>query len=402
MSHVTDPSAAPAGAAGAAAPPRPARRILYVCNNPSFFATYRGRGASAALGAGYEVHVATPSGDGVDAILRAGFAHHPIPLVRRSKRPASEWRTIAALRRLYVDLQPDVIEQMTIKPILYGSLAARSVGIGDRVINWMAGLGFLFVDRAWLTGLIRPVVLAAYRAALSLPGSHAVFENPDHLEFFVSRGLVAPDRGRVIDGAGVPMDAFVPSPPPAGPPVVMFAGRMIWDKGVREFIDAVRILRDRGSRARFTLLGAPDPGNPASVDIAQLQAWHDGGLVEWRGHSNDMASEYRGCTVFCFPTAYAEGVPRVLIEAAASARPIVTTDMPGCREVVRHGENGLLVAPRSAAAVATAVEALLGAPERAMEMGARGRGLVVGRFSVPTVLGRTLALYDAVGRGAGR
>jgi glycosyltransferase involved in cell wall biosynthesis len=378
----------------------PGRRLLYVCNDASFFVSYRAAGASAALAAGYDVHVATPAGDGVDEMSRRGFVHHAIPLGRRSANPVGELRTVRALRRLYAELRPDLIEQMTIKPVLYGSLAARGLG-HHAVINWLAGLGFMFVDRGWKTPLVRSVLLTAYRVAFSLPGSRVVFENPDHRITFVRAGAVPAERALVIEGAGVAMDRFVPRPPPPGEPVVMFAGRMIWDKGVREFVSAVELLKARGVSARYVLVGGPDPGNPASIDERQLAAWNADGVVEWWGASDRMPDEYAKCSVFCFPTAYAEGVPRVLIEAAASSRPIVTTDTPGCREIVRHGENGMLVPVRSPEAVAAAIEALLRDPARRQAMGRRGRELVRDRFSEETVIGATLALYGAVSGSAG-
>ena len=377
----------------------PARgRVLYVCNDADFFFGYRGAAATAALAAGYDVHVATPGGAPVAEMTRCGLAHHEIPLRRRSLSPAAELRTIRALRVLYGRLRPDVIEHMTIKPVLWGSLAAR--GLRDvRVINWLAGLGFVFVDRGWKTAIVHRAALAAYGAAFSLRGSRVVFENPDHRSAFVRAGAVPAERALVIEGAGVPMDRFVPHPPPPGEPVVMFAGRMIWDKGVRDFVSAVQLLRARGVGARFALVGAPDPGNPASIDARQLAAWNRDGIVEWWGPSDRMPEEYAKCAVFCFPTAYAEGVPRVLIEAAASARPIVSTDTPGCREVVRHGENGLLVPVRAPAAVADAIEALLRDPAARAAMGRRGRELVRDRFSVETVVSATLALYDEMTAG---
>jgi glycosyltransferase involved in cell wall biosynthesis len=376
------------------------RRLLYVCNNPAFFASYRLTAARAARDAGFDVHVATPDGPAAGALERAGLTHHAIPLRRRSFNPLHGLQTVAALRRLYARLRPDVIEHMTIQAMLFGSLAARTVRTG-RVINWMAGLGFLFVDRGRRSALARPAVLTLYRTALGVPGSRAVFENPDQRDYFVARGLVPGARTSVIEGAGVEMERFAPTPQPEGTPVVLFAGRMIWDKGVRDFVAAVELLRARGTPARFVLVGEPDPGNPASVDERQLRAWHEAGVVEWHGASDRMADEYRRCSIFCFPTAYAEGVPRVLIEAAASARPIVTTDMPGCREVVRPGVNGLLVPPRDPAAVAAAIERLVGDRAARAAMGARGRRHVEERFSVRTIVAQTLALYEsAVAAGA--
>lgn len=378
-------------------PRRGRTRLLYVTNNPAFFVSYRLHTALAARAAGFEVHVATPAGTGVEEILARGCIHHAFPLRRRALNPFRSLRTVLALRALYAAVRPDLVEQMTIQAVIFGSLAAYGTHPGP-LINWMAGLGFLFAEHRGPRLLLRPAILAAYRMALASEGHHAVFENRDHRDYFVHQGLVDASRASVIEGAGVEMSAFAATTPPPGTPVVLFAGRMIWDKGVREFVSAAQLLRARGVHARFVLRGEPDPGNPASVDHAQLISWRENGVVEWEGASTDMPAEYRQCSIFCFPTAYAEGVPRVLIEAAASARPIVTTDMPGCREVVVRGTTGLLVPPRDAAAVADAIEHLLANPALCAAMGERGRQHVECRFSVPTVVGRTLGLYATLTR----
>jgi len=366
-------------------------RLLYVFNDAGFFLSHRLPVARAAAAAGYEVHVATPPGPSVAQVQGHGFGHHPIGLTRRGVNPGGELAAFAALARLYRRLRPELIEHATIKPVLYGGLAARLLR-QPAVVSWMTGLGFVFISGGARATLVRRFVAAGYRAALDRPAAWVIFENPDDRDLFVSRGLASRDRARLIRGAGVDMDRFHPTPEPPGPPTVVLAGRMLRDKGVIEFVDAARALRSAGGTARFALVGSADPGNPAGLPEAQLRAWHAEGAVEWWGQRDDMPEVLSQAHVACLPS-YREGLPKVLVEAAACARAIVATDAPGCREVVRHEWNGLLVPVRDAAALADALGRLLRDPAERARMGARGRTWVEQEFSEQHVIGQTLAVY---------
>lgn len=368
-------------------------RLLYVFNNPAFFVSHRVGVAEAAQRAGFEVHVATPAGPAVDEIRRRGFHHHVWPVVRSSRRPDRELRAIASLVRIYRRVGADVIEHATIKPIIYGGIARR-VMHGPRVVNWMTGLGYVFLANGARASVRRRAVRVMYRRALSAPGTRVIFENPDDLGTFVSGRLVAAGATHLVRGAGVEMDRFPYSAPPPGPPLVTLASRMLWDKGVAEFVAAARLLRAQGSDARCVLVGDPDPGNPASVPPAQLTGWHREGVVEWWGHRDDMPDVFRRSSVVCLPS-YGEGLPRVLLEAAASGRPLVATDVPGCREIVRHGSTGFLVQSRSAASLAEGLARLLGDPDLRVSMGRAGRDLVAREFTLERVVRDTLRIYAA-------
>jgi glycosyltransferase involved in cell wall biosynthesis len=219
-----------------------------------------------------------------------------------------------------------------------------------------------------------------------------VLQNPDDQRELVSAGAVSPDRITLIRGSGVDLSEFLIAPEPAGPPVVVLPSRLVWDKGVREFVDAASELRRNGVRARFALVGDRDPDNPTSVPPGQLEAWQASGIVEWWGHRHDMPSVFAESHLVCLPS-YREGLPKVLLEAAASGRPIVTTDVPGCREVVRHGENGLLVPARSVGPLAHALRELIADPARRARFGRRGREIVEAEFSVERVVEAHVALY---------
>jgi len=367
------------------------RRLLYLFNDAPFFLSHRLPVARAAAAEGYEVHVATPPGPAAAALARDGLTHHPIALTRRGVNPAAQIASLLAIARLYRRLRPTLIEHATIKPVLYGGLAARALR-QPAVVSWMTGLGFVFISQGASAALVRRAVAAGYRTALRRPGSWVIFENPDDRDLFVAAGLTEPGRTRLIRGAGVDMAMFHPTPEEPGVPVVVLAARMLRDKGVVEFVEAARRLRSSGAAARFVLAGAADPDNPAGLPEAQLRAWSEEGSVEWWGQRHDMAEVFRGAHVVCLPS-YREGLPKVLVEAAASGRAIVATDAPGCREVVRDGWNGLLVPVRDAVALAEAIGRLLADPAERARMGARGRERVQDQFSDRQVIRETLAVY---------
>ncbi len=206
-----------------------------------------------------------------------------------------------------------------------------------------------------------------------------------------------PDRTALIHGSGVDPAVFCAAPEPPGPPIVLISSRVIWAKGIAEFAAAARLLRAAGIEARFVIVGEPPVHNRSAVPAATLEAWQAEGVLEWWGHRRDMAQVYAQSSIVCLPSFYREGVPKALIEAASCGRPIVTTDMPGCREICRHGINGLCVPPRDVAALVAAIAALLADPARRRRMGAAGRALVEAQFSLAGVVRRTLDIYRDLG-----
>jgi len=375
-----------------AAAPRGSRpRVLFVVNDAGFFLSHRLVLAQAAAARGYDVQVATPASDAVSRIHAAGLPHHPVPLSRRGSRPFQELRSVLALTRLYRRLQPDLVHHVTSKPVLYGSLAARLARV-PAVVNAVSGLGYVFIARGRAAAVRRRLVIAGYRLAFSDPNAWAIFQNEDDRGAFVGARVLPLARTVLIRGSGVDLAAFAPTPEPPGAPVVVLPARMLWDKGVGEFVQAARAVKAAGIPARFVLVGDSDPGNPAAVEPAQLTRWDEDGDIEWRGYRSDMAAVLAGAHVVCLPS-YREGLPKALLEAAAAGRPIVTTDVPGCREVVRDGENGFLVPARDAAALADRLRALLIDADRRAAMGLRGRAIAEAEFGVARVVDATLELY---------
>jgi glycosyltransferase involved in cell wall biosynthesis len=373
------------------------RKLLFFCTEDWFVCSHWLPQVTAAQAAGYEVHVLTRVRKHGKRLESLGLKVIPLELSRRSRNPLAELRIIADLIRIYRRVRPDLVQHIAMKPVIYGTLAAllsRPKGI----VNYIAGLGWLFTSPTLQARLIRLPLKAVLRPLLRR--GHVIVENPNDFAQVEALGL-PPARITRIPGAGVNMAEFAPAPEPGGVPLVVMAARMLWAKGVGEFVRAAELLKARGSAARFALIGIPDGENPSSVPLAQLEAWRDGGVVEWWGHRADMPAIFAEASIVCLPTFYGEGVPKVLIEAAAAGRSIVATQIPGCREIVHEGENGLLVPPRDAPALAEAIGTLLADKPLRERMGRRGREIAEAEFSVERVVGDTLRVYAGLLGGTG-
>jgi glycosyltransferase involved in cell wall biosynthesis len=284
------------------------------------------------------------------------------------------------------------VHHVAIKPVLYGSLVARLSGV-TRVVNALGGMGSLFSQGGGgLRSLLKAGVLAGFRWLMGRRGSVVILQNPDDCELLVKSANVAVEHIRLIRGAGVNVTTFASSPEPDGVPLVVLPARMLADKGVPEFVEAARQLKREGVSARFALVGGTDPCNPAHIPDAQLARWAEEGDVEWFGRRDDMPAVFAASSLVCLPS-YREGLPKSLLEAASCGRAIVTTDVPGCREVVRHGENGLLVPAADAKSLADALRTLLQDGVLRRQMGERGREMVLKEFSEESVVGQTLEIY---------
>jgi len=261
------------------------------------------------------------------------------------------------------------------------------------VVNAVAGLGWLFTSSGLAARTLRPVICRLLAWLLGAPHSCTIVQNPDDFGLLLKMG-VPEDRLRLIRGAGVDTEVFTPAlESPLEPVTVLLSARMLWAKGVGEFVEAARLLTEAGVKARFVLVGDPDPGNPASVPVAVLRAWHGENGVEWWGHRDDMPVVFHTAHIACLPS-YREGLPKVLLEAAACGLPIVTTDAPGCREIVRDGDNGFLVPVRDAQALALALRSLIDNVALRAKMGRRAREIVLAEFSQERVIAETLAVYQ--------
>lgn len=363
-------------------------KLLFFVTEDYYFVSHRLGLALAAQADGYDVSVVTRVRQHGDVIRNAGLRLIPFEIARSSLNPFSEVMTVRRLVSLYRRERPDLVHHVAMKPILYGSIAARLAG-RPAIVNAVAGMGWLFTSRTgwarWLSGPVRNILARALRAGISL------VQNPDDVRLLVEMG-VPQTHIRRIAGSGLDVRAFQDGSPPEGSPLVVLPARLLWDKGVGEFVAAARLLRQRGSTARFLLAGEPDPLNPASIPSTQVAEWVREGVVEHAGWVADMPSLLARCHVVCLPS-YREGLPKALLEAAAAGRPIVTTDVPGCREVVTHGENGLLVPPRDVPALADALQRMIEDADLRTRLGASGRARAEQQFALDTIVRQTLAIY---------
>lgn len=374
--------------------PAQPRRLLFVVNASWFFVSHRLPIAQAAIARGYEVHLAATPDPSVAAVREAGVHFHPLELQRKGVSPRRELIAMASLARLYRRLEPDIVHHVTIKPVIYGGIAARLTRV-PCAVHAIAGMGYLFVRSGPRGAVVRRLMTAVYRLAFGHPHQRVIVQNSDDYTLLTSSGAVRPDECLLVHGSGVDLALFTPPAARNGsaPVRVVFAARMLRDKGLGEFVRAARMLRAEGANAHFVLAGDVDEGNPASVSPATLRAWHDEGVVEWLGFQPDMPRIFREADIACLPS-YREGMPRVLLEAAAAGLPVVTTDVPGCREAIQPGVTGFLVPARNAEALAAALRRLIEDPELRGRMGAAGRALAERDFSLDSVVQATLSIYD--------
>ncbi|MEW8512183.1 MAG: glycosyltransferase family 4 protein [Candidatus Thiodiazotropha sp.] len=368
------------------------RLIIFVVNDPGFFLSHRLPLALAARDQGYEVCVATPPGDGVEQIKAEGLHYRRVSLSRSGANPLLELWTIWSLYKLYREMKPLIVHHVTIKPVLYGTLAARLAGV-SAVVNAISGLGFVFLARGWFSAMARSAVLTSYRWLFSRKRLWVIVQNRDDYDYLLEKDCLSQEKIELIRGSGVDVERFMTKPEANGLPVVVLPGRMLWDKGVGEFVAAAQLLHRMGIRARFILVGGIDPSNPESVPAVRLAEWARDGDVEWWGNRQDMPAIYNLAHIVCLPS-YREGLPKVLLEAAASGREIVATDVPGCREVVIEEENGLLVPARESGPLADALRRLITNPQLRHSMGLKSRVMAEAEFSIKQVVERHMDIYQ--------
>ena len=374
--------------------------LLFVVNVAWFFCMHRLHLARAAQAAGFNVHVATSpdTPEHMELIARAGLHGHELEIQRGRGSVGEELRLTSSLYRLYRRIRPDIVHHVTIKPVLCGTLAARLAGV-PAIINAMSGLGFVFTAADRWAEARRFGVTSAYRILFANRAVRVIFENNDDLSMFTRRGIVSPRQAVLIRGAGVDVERYrVPSRRDMDRLLVVLPARMLWDKGVREFCAAAAIVRAAGVDARFALVGGLDPQNPSAIDESWLREQEQLGAIEWWGHQTDMATVYAQASVVCLPS-YREGLPTVLLEAAAAGCALVATDVPGCREVVLDGKTGLRVPPRDSAGLAQALRTMLLDSDLRVHLSEAAHAYVNREFSARIVQSSTIALYEQLLKG---
>ncbi len=366
-------------------------RIFLVANTGWFLYNFRRALAQDLREIGWDVTLVSPADDYVAQLTALGFRCLHWPLGRRSLAPWGEMRSVLHLTRIYQTECPDLVHHHTLKAVLYGTIAARLTAI-PAVVNSITGRGYLYSETGQQARLLQKAINPLLRWVLRFPRLTMIFENQSDRCFFLRSGMIDKSQAVLIQGVGVDPQVFHPVPEPHSTPVVLFAGRMLRDKGVDMLVEATRQLKSRVA-VRVVLVGKPDPGNPNSLDESQLRQWEQEGLVEWMGWRSDMARVYAQCHIVTLPTRYGEGVPTALIEGAASGRPLVGTQTPGCQTIIQEGINGFLVPPDDHQALACRLEQLICDASLRRAMGANSRKLFEQWFTQRQVNDETIAVY---------
>ena len=359
-------------------------RVMVVGGHADSLIHFRGPLLRRLVAEGHDVTACAPdAGADVRRELAAlGIAYRHVPIQRAGMNPMRDVGTVRALTALYREVQPDLVLTYTIKPVIYGSLAARLSRV-PRICSLITGLGYSFGTATLRQRALNPVVQSLFRFALA-HNEVVFFQNPDDLRQFVDAGLASDRQAVLVNGSGVDLEHFRVAPLPEGTPTFLLTTRLLWEKGVGEYVEAARTLKAKYPTARFRLLGPLDP-NPAAVSRAQLDAWSAEGVIEYLGSTNDVRPAVADTSVFVLPSAYREGTPRSILEAMAMGRAIITTDAPGCRETVRGDENGFLVPVSDSIALAGAMERFLRDPGLVAPMGVRSRAIAEEKYDVHLV-----------------
>lgn len=374
------------------------RRIAYFANSDWYLYNFRAPLAHAARQAfDAEIHCLCPDGPYRPKLEEMGFLWSEVPLERQGTNPLREWSLQRHTRGILREIRPELLHNFTLKPVIWGTRAARAEGV-PAIVNALTGMGSVFRGRSLKGTIIRPIVKTLLRRSLTGANQRAIFQNSDDLELATSDLGVPFDQVMLIRGSGVDTARFSPAKELPTPPVVLFVGRLLKDKGILDFCSAAGRLHADHSDIRFLIAGTPDLGNPSSIqdlDVARISKAQP--YLEFLGHVEDMLELYKGATILVLPSAYGEGVPRSLIEAAACGLPLIATDHPGCREIVHHGKNGWLVPVSDAAALAAAIKRLASSRTDQTAFGAQSRILAFSEFSEHLVFQHTFEVYRGLG-----
>lgn len=368
-------------------------KVLLFANTDWYLWNFRRELVQVLQRDSWEVILVSPPGAFVERLRSLGARWIAVQMQRDGINPLTELASVAALSAIYRREKPDIVHHFTLKAVIHGSLAAWSAGIRARV-NAIAGLGYIFCSPDYRARLLRPVIRLLLRAALSGKSSITIFQNPEDARELTLHGVAATARSRLIRGSGVDTRRFDGTKRgPAERCRVLLATRLLWSKGVADYVAAAGALAQAGLPADFLVAGAPDHGSPDSIPEEAIAKWRDGTAVHFLGHVNDMDQLLKTVDIVVLPSRYAEGVPRILLEAAASSIAIVATDQPGCREIVEHNATGLLIAPSDVAALADALRSLIMDPARRSALGAAARRKAQTEFEESHVIAATIQVY---------
>jgi len=371
------------------------KKLLYVINHLDWFWSHRLPLAQGAQKEGWDVLVAVTDASRDEKLAEGGFTGLELPPSDQGFTPFTVLKTIYAIHQRMAETKPDLVHAITLKYAFMTGLAAR-LHPDIRIVHTIAGLGYLFSGESSKARVLRTLISPLLKLALKGKNMQIIFQNPDDQALLISRGLVREEQCHLIRGSGVDTSQFdhTPEPDSDAPPLVIMPTRLVHDKGVAVFVETARILKKRGVPARFQIAGGVTTNNPLAISKIEMENMVADGAAEWLGKVSNMPKLFSDCALVVYPSYYREGIPKVLLEAAATGRAIITTDHPGCREAVAANENGLLVPVKDAEATADAVQSLLEDKERRKQMGANSRKKAETEFDVQIIVRQTLDVYN--------
>ncbi len=370
------------------------KKLLILVNNLNFFISHRLMIAKASVSKGFDVVIGYGELGGIDPgiIKQNGFKLINIPIYRGSINIFKEFKTLIYIWKFFKKEKPDIVHLVTIKPYLYGGIISRLVGV-PAVVSAVSGLGTIFISKKLKFKLLRFFLYPLYRSAFNHLNQKIIVQNNDDLKMLVGWGVLDILKSKLFKGSGVMITNFINLKETEGIPTVCFASRFLRDKGIYEFVSAARLIKKRGIKARFCLAGDIDINNPTSLNIEELNNLKKDKDIEILGYQKDIAYLYSQSHIICLPS-YREGLPKSLIEAAAASRAVVTTDVPGCREVIIPNKTGLLVPVKDPEKLADALQWLIEHPQERIAMGKAGRKFAENEFLIEKIVQNHLDIYD--------
>ena len=368
-------------------------RILFIISEDWYFVSHRLYLAKVAINSGYKVALLSHFTNHREIIEAEGIKTIAWPLNRSSRNLYKEIEAIKSIVSTIRQFKPSMIHSVAMKPVIYSAIACNLSGLKSRIFA-LAGLGFVFTSSKRSAKILRPFLKVIFSLLFKGKKTKLILQNPDDQRQLLSEGVINPKNIRLIRGAGVDTKTFSFKTIPSNMPIIILPSRMLWSKGIQDFIDCAKVINIDNIMARFVLVGTPDDQNPDSISTQLLTEWHKDGVIEWWEFQSDMPNVLHQSTIVCLPTIYGEGLPKSLLEAASCGRPIVTYDVPGCREIVKDGYNGFLVKAKRVDGLVEAISKLLNDRELCIEMGKNGRKLVEKHFTQEKIAKETMAVWE--------
>ena len=371
-------------------------KLIYVVTEDWYFCSHRLSLAKAALSEGFDVSVVTQVTNHGGIIESAGIKLIPLNFRRSGSNPFADFKTFYMLFKIYRREQPTLLHHVSLKPVLYGTIAAQLARV-PVVINAITGLGYVFTSSQFFAKFIKLIIAPILKLISGFNNTYSIYQNKDDLELLEGDEELLDKKSFIIKGSGVDCDFYLPSENNIYPPVIILASRMLVDKGIYEFVKAARTLKNENIEAKFILVGGIDKENPSAIAEEELYKWQREGIIEWWGHRDNISEILKNTSIACLPS-YREGLPKFLLEAASCGLPIVTTDVPGCREIVIDNVNGFLVPVKNAVVLADAIKKLVSDKMLREKFGTEGRKMVENNFSCKIINKQTVDLYKLLSK----